>query len=205
MALSDVIKKKQETGDGKSASGSAKNILDDVRIVIAVIIVACIALIVLTVFGTKSINDTLVKIDSVKQEYKENQAQIANLKALQSKSEEYKAQNEQYDAMLSKRPLDQQQIMIDMEADVEAHNCMLTNVTFGEQTNTGLVNQIQVTLSVTGAYADIMSFAHDTVNGTEIKRIDSIIMKQQASSDDKEPLKTANITIVLFQNPSSGN
>lgn len=205
MALSDVIKKKQETGEDKSASGSAKNIFDDVRIVIAIIIVACIALIVLTVLGTKSINDTLVKIDSVKQEYKENQAQIANLKALQSRSEEYKAQSDQYDSMLSKRPLDQQQIMIDMEADVEAHNCLLTNLTFGEQTNTGLVNQIQVTLSVTGTYTDIMSFAHDTVNGTEIKRIDSIIMRQQASSDDKGPIKSADITIVLFQNPSSGN
>ncbi len=205
MALSDVIKKKQETGEGKSASGGAKNILDDVRVVIAVIVVACIALIVLTVFGTKSINDTLVKIENVKQEYKENQAQIANLKALQSKSTEYKAQSDQYDTMLSKRPLDQQQIMIDMEADVEAHNCTLTNVTFGEQTNTGLVNQIQVTLSVTGSYSDIMSFAHDTVNGTEIKRIDSIIMKQQTSLEDKEPLKNADITVVLFQNPSSGN
>lgn len=205
MALSDVIKKKQETGDGKSGSVGAKNILDDVRVVIAIIAIACIALIVLTIFGTKSINDTLVKIEKVKQEYIDNQAQIANLKALQSKSEEYKSQSAQYDVMLSKRPLDQQQIMIDMEADVEAHNCMLTNVTFGEQTNTGLVNQIQVTLSVTGAYADIMSFAHDTVNGTEIKRIDSIIMKQQVSSDEKEPLKTADITIVLFQNPSSGN
>ena len=205
MALSDVMKKKQETGEGKSSSGNAKNIFDDVRIVIAVIVIACIALIVLTVFGTKSINDTLVKIESVKQEYKENQAQIANLKALQSKSAEYKAQNDQYDSMLSKRPLDQQQIMIDMEADVEAHNCMLTNVTFGEQTNTGLVNQIQVTLSVTGSYSDIMSFAHDTVNGTEIKRVDSIIMKQQTSLEDKEPLKNADITVVLFQNPSSGN
>ncbi len=205
MALSDVIKKKQETGNEKSASEEKKSILDDVRVVITVIVIACIALIVLTVFGTKSINETLVKIDRVKQEYKENLAQIANLKALQSKSEEYKAQSDEYDEMLSKDPLDQQQIMIDMETDVEAHNCTLTNIAFGEQTNTGLVNQIQVTVSVTGSYADIMSFAHDTVSSTEIKRIDSLVMKQSSSSSDGESIKTADITVVLFQNPSSGN
>lgn len=205
MALSDVIKKKQETGDGKEEAGKGKSLLDDVRLVIAVIAIACIALIVLTVFGTKSINETLIKIDDVKQEYKQNQAKIANLLALQSKSAEYKAQSDRYDAMLSREPLDQQQIMIDMETDVEKHNCMLTNITFGEQTNTGLVNQIEVKVSIVGEYADIMSFAHDTVNETEIKRIDSIIMKPQSSADKKNQNKTADITVVLFQNPTASN
>ncbi len=194
MALSDVIKKKQATGDGSENEKTVKkNPLDDVRVVIAVLILACIGLIVLTVFGVKGIDETNESITKAKTQYKQNQLAIANLKALQARSGEYKEQIEEYNVMISKEPLDQMQIMIDLEKDVEAHNCKLTELTFGEiEKNAQNVNQIAVTLSVTGAYSDIMSFCHDTVSAKQIKRIDTINM-----TGDTEQ-RTAQIVIVEF-------
>ncbi len=194
MALSDVIKKKQATGDGSENEKTVKkNPLDDVRVVIAVLILACIGLIVLTVFGVKGIDETNESITKAKTQYKQNQLAIANLKALQARSGEYKEQIEEYNVMISKEPLDQMQIMIDLEKDVEAHNCKLTELTFGEiEKNAQNVNQIAVTLSITGSYSDIMSFCHDTVSAKQIKRIDTINM-----TGDTEQ-RTAQIVIVEF-------
>lgn len=201
MALSDVIKKKQATSDEpKADKAQKKNPLDDVRVVIGVIAIACIGLIVMIVFGTKGIDETLVQIDEVKSEYKANQAAIANLLALQSRSQEYMDQRDQYNALISSDGLDQQQIMIDMENNVEAYNCMLSSITFGEQTTVGSVQQIAVTISINGTYDDIMRFCHDTVNGEQIKRIDTIKMSSSAAgkSSTSETVKTADIVIVLF-------
>lgn len=194
MALSDVIKKKQATGDGSEKEKAAKkNPLDDVRVVIAILIVACIGLIVLTVLGAKSIEDTQASIEKAKTQYKQNQLAIANLKALQARSGEYKEQIDEYDIMISKEPLDQMQIMIDLEKAVEAHNCKLTELTFGEiEKNAQNVNQIAVTLTVTGTYSDIISFCHDTVTDKQIKRIDTINM----TGDDEQ--RTAQIVVVEF-------
>lgn len=194
MALSDVIKKKQATGDGSEKEKAAKkNPLDDVRVVIAILIIACIGLIVLTVFGAKGIEDTKTSIEKAKTQYKQNQLAIANLKALQARSSEYKEQIDEYDIMISKEPLDQMQIMIDLEKEVEAHNCKLTELTFGEiEKNAQNVNQIAVTLTVTGSYSDIISFCHDTVTDKQIKRIDTINM----TGDETQ--RTAQIVIVEF-------
>lgn len=194
MALSDVIKKKQATGDGSEKEKVAKkNPLDDVRVVIAILIIACIGLIVLTVFGAKGIEDTKANIEKAKTQYKQNQLAIANLKALQARSSEYKEQIDEYDIMISKEPLDQMQIMIDLEKEVEAHNCKLTELTFGEiEKNAQNVNQIAVTLTVTGSYSDIISFCHDTVTDKQIKRIDTINM----TGDETQ--RTAQIVVVEF-------
>ncbi len=194
MALSDVIKKKQATGDGSEKEKAAKkNPLDDVRVVIAILIIACIGLIVLTVFGAKGIEDTKTSIEKAKTQYKQNQLAIANLKALQARSSEYKEQIDEYDIMISKEPLDQMQIMIDLEKEVEAHNCKLTELTFGEiEKNAQNVNQIAVTLTVTGSYSDIISFCHDTVTDKQIKRIDTINM----TGDETQ--RTAQIVVVEF-------
>ena len=194
MALSDVIKKKQATGDGaEKAQAAKKNPLDDVRVVIAILIIACIGLIVLTVFGAKGIEETNASIDKAKAQYKQNQLAIANLKALQARSSEYKEQINEYDIMISKDPLDQMQIMIDLEKDVEAHNCKLTELTFGEiEKNAQNVNQIAVTITITGKYTDIMSFCHDTVTDKQIKRIDTINMT------GKDEQRTAKIVVVEF-------
>lgn len=194
MALSDVIKKKQATGDGSEKEKAAnKNLLDDVRVVIAVLIVACIGLIVLTVFGAKGIDETEANIEKAKTQYKQNQLAIANLKALQARSGEYKEQIAQYDIMISKEPLDQMQIMIDLEKDVEAHNCSLTELTFGEpEKNEQNVNQIAVNLSITGTYRDIITFCHDTVSDKQIKRIDTI----NITGTDEQ--RTAQIVLVEF-------
>ncbi len=194
MALSDVIKKKQATGDGSEKEKAAKkNFLDDVRVVIAVLIVACIGLIVLTVFGAKGIDETEANIEKAKAQYKQNQLAIANLKALQARSGEYKEQIAQYDIMISKDPLDQMQIMIDLEKDVEAHNCSLTELTFGEpEKNEQNVNQIAVNLTITGSYRDIITFCHDTVSDMHIKRIDTI------NITGTEEQRTAQIVLVEF-------
>ena len=194
MALSDVIKKKQATGDGlENEKAAKKNPLDDVRVVIAILFVACIGLIVLTVFGAKGIDATEANIEKAKAQYKQNQLAIANLKALQARSGEYKEQIAQYDIMISKEPLDQMQIMIDLEKDVEAHNCSLTELTFGEpEKNEHNVNQIAVNLSITGTYRDIITFCHDTVSDKQIKRIDTI----NITGTDEQ--RTAQIVLVEF-------
>lgn len=194
MALSDVIKKKQATGDGSEKEKAAKkNLLDDVKVVIVVLIVACIGLIVLTVFGAKGIDETEANIEKAKTQYKQNQLAIANLKALQARSGEYKEQIAQYDIMISKEPLDQMQIMIDLEKDVEAHNCSLTELTFGEpEKNEQNVNQIAVNLTITGTYRDIITFCHDTVTDKQIKRIDTI----NITGTDEQ--RTAQIVLVEF-------
>lgn len=195
MALSDVLKKKQAAEAGTEKKKDKKiNLVDDIRVFIGLMALACIALIVATVFSAKSIETTLTSIDEAKAEYQENQASIANLHALQSKSDEYKAQRDEYNAMISSEKLDQQQIMIDMETDVESHNCTLNDIAFEEATNTGLLNQISVTLSVQGKYSDIMSFCYDTVNGEQIKRIDTINMTDEGT----ENVKKAEIVVVLF-------
>ena len=194
MALSDVIKKKQATGDGSEKEKAAKkNLLDDVKVVIVVLIVACIGLIVLTVFGAKGIDETEANIEKAKTQYKQNQLAIANLKALQARSGEYKEQIAQYDIMISKEPLDQMQIMIDLEKDVEAHNCSLTELTFGEpEKNEQNVNQVAVNLTITGSYRDIITFCHDTVSDKQIKRIDTI----NITGTDEQ--RTAQIVLVEF-------
>lgn len=194
MALSDVIKKKQATGDGlENEKAAKKNLLDDVRVVIAILFVACIGLIVLTVFGAKGIDATEANIEKAKAQYKQNQLAIANLKALQARSGEYKQQIDEYDIMISKDPLDQMQIMIDLEKDVEAHNCSLTELTFGEpEKNEQNVNQIAVNLTITGSYRDIITFCHDTVSDKQIKRIDTI----NITGTDEQ--RTAQIVLVEF-------
>lgn len=194
MALSDVIKKKQATGDSLEKEKAAKkNPLDDIRVVIVILFVACIGLIVLTVFGAKGIDATEANIEKAKAQYKQNQLAIANLKALQARSGEYKQQIAEYDIMISKDPLDQMQIMIELEKDVEAHNCRLTELTFGEpEKNEQNVNQIAVNLTITGSYRDIITFCHDTVSDKQIKRIDTI----NITGTDEQ--RTAQIVLVEF-------
>lgn len=195
MALSDVIKKKQETGNENAQKAEKKNLFDDVRVVIAVLIVLILALIGLIVYGTMNINDTKARIDDMKIKYSDNQKAIAQLVALQQQSELYKARKEEYDNMISSEAIDQAQIMIDLENEVESYNCTLNEITFDEIINTGLVNQINVYVSVTGEYNDIVRFCCDTVNQQQIKRIDKINMTRV--SVDSETMK-AELTIVEF-------
>ena len=194
MALSDVIKKKQETGESSAKAKEKTSILDDVRIVIAIMVVASIALVALIVYTTGLINEKIVEIDKAKQTYANNQTKIEGLLSLQAQSEQFKDQKEKYDAMISTDGLDQRQIMIDLEKEVESYNCRLNSLTFGEQSNTGLVNQISININITGDYTDIMRYCRDVVTGEKIRRIDTINMSPYASSDTKE----ADIVIVEF-------
>lgn len=194
MALSDVMKKKQATDESSAKAKEKKNILDDVRVVIAVIVVASIALIALIVYTTGLINEKIVEIDKAKQTYANNQTKIEGLLALQAQSEQFKDQKEKYDAMISTEGIDQRQLMIDFEKEVESYDCSLNSLTFGELTNTGLVNQITVNIQIIGEYTDIMNYCRDVVTGEKIRRIDTINMSPYSTSD----LKEADIVIVEF-------
>lgn len=195
MALSDVIKKKQETGNENAQKAEKKSLLDDVRVVIAVLVVLILALIGLIVYETMNINNTKASIEEMKLKYTDNQNAIGQLVALQKQSELYKARKAEYDNMLSSEPLDQTEIMISLENQVESYKCTLNEITFDEVMNTGLVNQINVYVSVTGKYNDILRFCHDVVNEEQIKRIDKINMTQ--ISKDSDEMK-AELTIVEF-------
>ena len=195
MALSDVIKKREATNEGKEKKQlSVKGLMDDVRIVIAVIVIACIALIALIVYNNTQIEGKLTRIDTLKSEIRDNQYKIANLKALQARSGEYLAQKEELDAMISDKTLDQVDIMIELEKEVEEHNCNLMEVTVDEASNNGYVNQVSVNLKVTGSFEDIMRFCQYETGMTEIRRIDNIKMTGAGNSEQK----TADIILVLF-------
>ena len=168
-------------------------------------VIACVGLIALIVVGSRSIDETNADIKQEMKTYEENQLSIANLKALQARSEEYEAQRDAYDAMIPEE-MDQQQIMIEMEKRVESMNCVLTDLTFGSESaddknskaaassSNGLVNQMQVQISVRGTYTDIMKLAESIVTDQELMRIDAIHMMPMTQGG----LKEAQITIVKF-------
>ena len=188
MALGDVMKKKQANAEPSANKNKTdvKNMLNDVRVVIAIIVLACIALIALIVYTTGLINDKMVEIGKAKQTYAENQTKIESLLALQAQSEEFKAKKEEYDRMISTEGLDQRELMISYEKEVEAHHCYLTSLSFGEPTNTGVVNQIDVSITVVGDYTDIMTYCRDVVTGEQIRRVDTISMKPSGDKTEAE-------------------
>ena len=195
MALSDVINKKKQTGEAEGARPEKKNLLEDVRVVIVILVVLIIALIGLIVYGSLEIKNTQQKINEIKVVYTENQKSINQLLALKKQSEIYKARKDDYDEMITSEPLDQMQIMIDIENRVEKYNCALSSVDFDETVNTGLVNQVNTYITITGSFKDVMRFCHDTVNEKQIKRIDKINMTRVDKNSDK---MNAEITIVEF-------
>lgn len=195
MALSDVIKKKQETGDAQAQKSEKKNLLEDVRVVIAILVVLILALIGLIVYGSMNIKDTETKIGEMRVKYTDNQKVITQLRALQQQSDAYKKRKAEYDKMISSDPLDKMQIMIDLEQEVEKYNCTLTKLDFDEIVNTGLVNQINVYVSLSGKYSDIMRFCSDIVTAEKIMRIDRVNMTVLSEGDNT---MTADITVVEF-------
>ena len=196
------INVKSNTSSGAS---KGKNFLEDIRVFAVLMVVACVGLIALIVVGSRSIDETNADIKQEMKTYEENQLSIANLKALQARSEEYEAQRDAYDAMIPDT-MDQQQIMIEMEKRVESMNCVLTDLTFGSESaddknskaaassSNGLVNQMQVQISVRGTYTDIMKLAESIVTDQELMRIDAIHMMPMT----QDGLKEAQLTIMKF-------
>lgn len=195
MALSDVINKKNKTSEAGGKKGEKKNVFEDVRVVIVILLVLIIALIGLIVFQSIEIKNTQEQINEIKVVYSDNQKSINQLIALKQQSEVYKARKAEYDVMITSEPLDQTQIMIDLENKIEKYNCSLSSVTFDETVNTGLVNQVNTYITVTGSFNDIMRFCRDTVNEKQIKRIDRINLTKADKNNDK---MNAEITIVEF-------
>ena len=194
-----------KSNTASSGASKGKNFLEDIRVFAVLMIVACVGLIALIVVGSRSIDETNADIKQEMKTYEENQLSIANLKALQARSEEYEAQRDAYDAMIPDT-MDQQQIMIEMEKRVESMNCVLTDLTFGSESaddknskaaassSNGLVNQMQVQISVRGTYTDIMKLAESIVTDQELMRIDAIHMMPMT----QDGLKEAQITIMKF-------
>lgn len=194
-----------KSNTASSGASKGKNFLEDIRVFAVLMVVACVGLIALIVVGSRSIDETNADIKQEMKTYEENQLSIANLKALQARSEEYEAQRDAYDAMIPDT-MDQQQIMIEMEKRVESMNCVLTDLTFGSESaddknskaaassSNGLVNQMQVQISVRGTYTDIMKLAESIVTDQELMRIDAIHMMPMT----QDGLKEAQITIMKF-------
>lgn len=194
-----------KSNTASSGASKGKNFLEDIRVFAVLMVIACVGLIALIVVGSRSIDETNAEIKQEMKTYEENQLSIANLKALQAKSEEYEAQRDAYDAMIPEK-MDQQQIMIEMETRVESMNCVLTDLTFGSESaddknskaaassSNGLVNQMQVQISVRGTYTDIMKLCESIVTDQELMRIDAIHMMPMTQGG----LKEAQITIMKF-------
>lgn len=194
-----------KSNTSSSGASKGKNFLEDIRVFAVLMVIACVGLIALIVVGSRSIDETNAEIKQEMKTYEENQLSIANLKALQAKSEEYEAQRDAYDAMIPEK-MDQQQIMIEMETRVESMNCVLTDLTFGSESaddknskaaassSNGLVNQMQVQISVRGTYTDIMKLCESIVTDEELMRIDGIHMMTMTQGG----LKEAQITIMKF-------
>lgn len=194
-----------KSNTASSGASKGKNFLEDIRVFAVLMVIACVGLIALIVVGSRSIDETNADIKQEMKTYEENQLSIANLKALQARSEEYEAQRDAYDAMIPDK-MDQQQIMIEMEKRVESMNCVLTDLTFGSESaddknskaaassSNGLVNQMQVQISVRGTYTDIMKLAESIVTDQELMRIDAIHMMPMT----QDGLKEAQLTIMKF-------
>lgn len=192
-----------KSNTASSGASKGKNFLEDIRVFAVLMVIACVGLIALIVVGSRSIDETNADIKQEMKTYEENQLSIANLKALQARSEEYEAQRDAYDAMIPDT-MDQQQIMIEMEKRVESMNCVLTDLTFGSESaddknsaaasSNGLVNQMQVQISVRGTYTDIMKLAESIVTDQELMRIDGIHMMPMTQGG----LKEAQLTIMKF-------
>ena len=205
MAFNINVKKKDS-----GAPGEKKNLLEDIRVFVVLMAIACIGLIVLIVFGIKSNEEIKTEIAKEKKTYQENQLSIANLKALQARSSEFEAQRDMYNAMIPATQ-DRQAVMIDMERRVEGARCTLTDLTFGGDAaiggtpntntaaaaapaNTSGLKELQVLLTVRGSYADIMGLCSDLVTDPELMRIDGIQMKPISEGEQQE----ATITLMKF-------
>ncbi len=206
MAFNINVKKKDS-----GAPAEKKNILEDIRVFVVLMAIACIGLIVLIVFGVKSNEEIKTEIAKEKKTYQENQLSIANLKALQARSSEFEAQRDMYNAMIPDTQ-DRQAVMIDMERRVEGARCTLADLTFGGDaaiggtantnaaaaaaapTNTSGLKELQVLMTVRGSYADIMGLCSDLVTDPELMRIDGIQMKPISNGEEQE----ATITLMKF-------
>ena len=206
MAFNINVKKKDS-----GAPAEKKNILEDIRVFVVLMAIACIGLIVLIVFGVKSNEEIKTEIAKEKKTYQENQLSIANLKALQARSSEFEAQRDMYNAMIPDTQ-DHQAVMIDMERRVEGARCTLADLTFGGDaaiggtantnaaaaaaapTNTSGLKELQVLMTVRGSYADIMGLCSDLVTDPELMRIDGIQMKPISNGEEQE----ATITLMKF-------
>lgn len=206
MAFNINVKKKDS-----GAPAEKQNILEDIRVFVVLMAIACIGLIVLIVFGVKSNEEIKTEIAKEKKAYQENQLSIANLKALQARSSEFEAQRDMYNAMIPATQ-DRQAVMIDMERRVEGARCTLADLTFGGDaaiggakntntaaaaaapTNTSGLKELQVLLTVRGSYADIMGLCSDLVTDPELMRIDGIQMKPISNGEEQE----ATITLMKF-------
>ncbi len=206
MAFNINVKKKDS-----GAPAEKKNILEDIRVFVVLMAIACIGLIVLIVFGVKSNEEIKTEIAKEKKAYQENQLSIANLKALQARSSEFEAQRDMYNAMIPDTQ-DRQAVMIDMERRVEGARCTLADLTFGGDaaiggtantnaaaaaaapTNTSGLKELQVLMTVRGSYADIMGLCSDLVTDPELMRIDGIQMKPISNGEEQE----ATITLMKF-------
>lgn len=204
--LNLTLKKKN---DEKGSNKKGGKIIEDVRVFIVLMAIACVALIVMSVFGVKSANKTTAAIELQKTEYSKNQLAIANLKALQSKSAEYEALRDRYAALIPNTTLDQQKIMIEMDERCEEGNCLLTDIQFGDFATGDGVSQLPVTLSVTGTFNDIMTLCQKIVTDQEYMRIDAISMSSSeatasasqtntAAAKKTNSTKTVQITVVKF-------
>lgn len=204
MAFNINVKKK-DTG---AVPGKKVNLLEDIRVFVALMAIVCIGLIVLIVLGVKSNEEIKTKITAQKKVNQESQLSIANLKALQSRSTEFEAQRDAYNAMIPETQ-DRQAVMIEMEQRVENARCTLSDLTFGgdaaigtsgstdtatASTGTGPVKELQVVMKVRGSYTDIMALCNDLVTDPELMRIDAIHLSPLSGSDQQE----ATITLMKF-------
>ena len=205
MAFNINVKKK-DTG---ASSGKAANVLEDIRVFVVLMAVACIGLIVLIVFGVRNNEAVKAKITEQKKVYQESQASISSLKALQARSSEYEAQRDAYNAMIPDTQ-NRQAVMIEMENRIEAARCTLSDLTFGGDAAIGAtaqtgdtaavavstagVKELQVLMTVRGSYADIMGLCNSLVTDPELMRIDAIHLTPIQSGEAQE----ATITLVKF-------
>lgn len=168
---------KKKTGEAKPKGQKSAM---DIRVFAVIMVIAFVVMAVMIGFGVKNTKQIQEKIETEKKTYVQNQAAIDNLKALQSKSSEYEAQREAYNAMIPETQ-DLQQIMIDIEKRTEENGCVLTDIKFDEageaaQADAGLVKEQKVNVSLRGSYEDILKLQQSLTKDNEFMRIDDIHM-----------------------------
>jgi len=170
-----------------------KQLSADPRVLVAIIAVACAALIGLCVYTAKQTKEVETQVANQVQVFQDNKVAIGNLLTLKARSEQYIKQNEQYEALITKDGLSQQDFMIFFDGFCKAYDCRMNLIEFGEQSTEGEVQSLSFTLTVEGEFQNLMAICDGIITQDRYYRIDGVTFASGTGD-----LKVATINVVAF-------
>lgn len=172
-----------------------KQLSADPRILVVIIAIACAALIGLCVYTSKQTKQTEAEVNKQVEVFEENRNAIANLLKLKSRSEQYLAQNEQYEKLITSDGLNQEELTVFFDKFVEGYGCRDTLIEFQESPTQSSISSIMIVIEVEGKMENIMALCDGIVTQDRFYRIDSVTFTQ---ANEEDGTKKATINVVAF-------